>query len=210
MIVYKDQQGTPEWRAARRGVITGSRFRDALTKDRSGKGLGDTAKGYAMDLAREIIGGSAPEIFPSSAMRKGTEEEPNARFWYEMETGSVVDEAGFITTDDGKFGVSVDGLVDEDGIIEIKTMVSSKTLFTAVCDEDHAEYLHQINGGMWLLGRKWCDLVLWVPDLKTGFIHRIERDEEQITQLEDGLIQFDKLVQTLVEKLKGKVNVVSQ
>ena len=51
-------------------------------------------------------------------------------------------------------------------IIEIKTLVSSDTLFTALVDGDHSAYIDQINGAMWLLGRKWCDLILWAPDLE--------------------------------------------
>jgi len=131
-------------------------------------------------------------------MRTGTEQEPFARAAYEAMTGNFVEEAGFITTDDGLFGVSVDGLVDDDGVIEIKTMVSSDTLFTAVVDGDISAYIDQCNGAMWLLGRKWVDLILWAPDLepigRQLTTIRIERDDDAIEELEDDLMEFERLV----------------
>jgi exodeoxyribonuclease (lambda-induced) len=203
VIVHQHEQGTDEWLSARRGAITGSRFSDA--RDRTAKGaMTSRATLYAQDVARERCGGAAPGVFVNAAMRTGTEQEPLARLAYEARTGNMVEEAGFITTDDSKFGVSVDGLVDDDGMIEIKTMVSSGTLFKAVVEGDHSDYLDQINGSLWLLGRKWCDLILWAPDLPAGkmTIIRIERDDNVIQKLEDDLISFEKLVSDYESKLR--------
>jgi exodeoxyribonuclease (lambda-induced) len=205
VIVYTDPQGSEEWLESRRGVITGSRFKDCRNKTAKGE---PTAKArlYAMDVARERAGGRAGDTFQNAAMRFGTEQEPYARSAYEARTGNLVDEAGFITTDDRKFGVSVDGLVDEDGIVEIKTMVSSDTLFTAVVERDLSAYIDQINGGLWLLGRKWCDLVLWAPDLPTRrlTVIRINRDDEEIQKLEDDLLAFERRVCEYESKLIGE------
>lgn len=197
LIVHTAPQGSQEWLDARRGVTTGSRFKDARSKLKSG-GLSKDCLKYAMDVARERVGGRPPEVRPNDAMRTGTEQEPFARAAYEAKTGNFVEEAGFITTDDGLFGVSVDGLVDDDGVIEIKTMVSSDTLFTAVVDGDISAYTDQCNGAMWLLGRKWVDLVLWAPDLEPIGRHltiiRIERDDDVIEELESDLMAFERLV----------------
>ena len=206
MIVHQHEQGSDDWLEARRGVITGSRFKDA--RDRTAKGaLTAKATLYAQDVARERAGGQAEGAFVNAAMRMGTEQEPVARQAYEARSGNLVEEAGFITTDDGKFGVSVDGLVDEDGIIEIKTMVSSGTLFRAVVEGDHSDYIDQINGALWLLGRKWCDLVLWAPDLPQGrlTIVRITRDDNAIQALEDDLIAFEKLVSQYEAALRQRI-----
>ena len=214
MIVHQHEQGSDDWLEARRGVITGSRFKDA--RDRTTKGaLTAKATLYAQDVARERAGGQAEGAFVNAAMRMGTEQEPVARQAYEARSGNLVEEAGFITTDDGKFGVSVDGLVDEDGIIEIKTMVSSGTLFRAVVEGDHSDYIDQINGALWLLGRKWCDLVLWAPDLPQGrlTIVRINRDDNAIQALEDDLIAFEKLVSQYENALMARIgaaNVVKE
>lgn len=201
MIHYDHPQGSDEWKASRRGACTGSRFKDARDKLKSGK-PSQKCLDYAYDLARERCGGSAPEKFATSAMKKGTEEEPKARIAYETETGNTVQEVGFITTEDGLFGLSPDGLIDDDGVIEIKTMVSSATMFNAFVNGDISEYIDQCTGYLWLLGRKWVDLVLWVPDLEAIKIIRIERDEAAIEQLETDLMDFAKLVESNEKSLK--------
>lgn len=193
LITHTDQQGSEAWLLARRGVITGSRFKDCRDRLKNG----DPSKkcsAYAMDVARERMGGEPMKVFESGAMRLGTEQEPFARAAYERRTKNFVDEAGFITTQDRLFGVSVDGLVGDDGIIEIKTMVSSDTLFTAVVDGDISSYIDQCNGEMWLLGRKWVDLVLWVPDLDFMKIQRIGRNDNHIDDLESDLMDFERMV----------------
>lgn len=196
MIYHADPQGSDAWLAARKGVITASRFKDCRERLKGGA-PGKKCIGYAQDTARERVGGKAPGVFVNAAMRFGTEQEPEARRAYEIRTGHLVDEVGFFTTDDRMFGVSVDGLIDDDGILEVKTMVSSDTLFTAL-GGDISAYIDQCNGALWLTGRKWVDLVLWAPDLKDIGAHltiiRIERDEEAIQALEDDLMKFAAMV----------------
>jgi predicted phage-related endonuclease len=211
MIFHDHPQGSEAWLEDRRGVITASRFKDARERNKPAKGEAvgkPSAKmlGYAFDTARERVGGKAPQKFQNGAMRTGTEQEPLARLAYESRTGELVEETGFYTTDDHLFGVSVDGLVGEDGVIEIKTMVSSDTLFAAVVNGDTSGYLDQCNGAMWLLGRKWVDLILWAPDLepigKHLTIKRIERDDDAINELEIDLLQFAALVSDLESQLR--------
>jgi predicted phage-related endonuclease len=211
MIFHDHPQGSEAWLEDRRGVTTASRFKDARERNKPAKGEAvgkPSAKmlGYAFDTARERVGGKAPQKFQNGAMRTGTEQEPLARLAYESRTGELVEETGFYTTDDHLFGVSVDGLVGEDGVIEIKTMVSSDTLFAAVVNGDTSGYLDQCNGAMWLLGRKWVDLILWAPDLepigKHLTIKRIERDDDAINELEIDLLQFAALVSDLESQLR--------
>lgn len=199
------EQGTPEWLEARKGRVTGSRFKDA--RDRTAKGLPSAkCKLYALDVARERCGGKAGDKFQNSAMRFGTEQEPLARQAYEKATGNMVFEVGFITDDEGYFGLSPDGLIDDDGVLEIKTMVSSDTLFTAMVEGDISEYIDQITGYLWMLDRKWVDLVLWAPDLADlGLamkIIRIERDEAAIAALEKDLLDFMGTVREKESKLR--------
>lgn len=203
MIVTNHPQGSESWLEARRGAITGSRAKDARDKLKSGA---PSAKAtlYAQDVARERCGGQAEKVFVNAAMRTGTEQEPLARMAYEAQTGEMVEEAGFITTDDAIFGCSVDGLVGDNGMVEIKTLVSSGTLFTAMVDGDHSAYIDQINFALWLLGRDWCDLILWVPDLPAQqlTVRRIKRDDNAIEALEADLISFEKLVSGYETKLR--------
>ena len=197
-------QGSEEWLTARRGKITGSRFKDARDKLKGGQ-PSKACLGYAMDVARERIGGSAPPKFQNAAMRTGTEQEPFARAMYEARTGHMVDEAGFYLSDDAVFGLSPDGLVNDDGVIEIKTMVGSDTLFTAVADGDVSAYMDQCLGYLWLLGRQWVDLVIWTPDLNHMAIHRITRDENAIEALEADLMAFARLVTQYENTLRAAI-----
>lgn len=207
LIWHSAPQGTPQWLEARRGVITASRFKDARDKLKNGN-PGSRQTGYAFDLARERVGGKPPEVFQNAAMRFGSEQEPLARMEYEARTGQLVMEAGFAVTEDGAFGVSVDGLIGSDGIWECKTMVSSDTLFTAVVEGDVSAYRDQCLGAMWLTGRKWVDLVLWAPDLaaigRDMTVIRIERNESEIEALEADLLAFWRRVQALELKLRGQ------
>lgn len=188
-------QGSDEWIAIRRGRITGSRFKDTRERLKNGD-LSAKSRLYAMDVARERIGGKAPQVFSNAAMRTGTEQEPHARMAYEIGQAELVEEVGFAYTDDGLFGVSVDGLVSDAGIVEIKTMVSSETLFKAVVQRDISDYMDQCMGALWLLGRRWCDLCLWVPDLPEKKLHviRIDRDDDYISALETDLMSFARTV----------------
>ena len=197
-------QGSEEWHAARAGVITGSRFKDALDRNKNGD-LSQKCMGYAYDLAREREGGKAPEKFVTGAMKEGIREEPMSRLHYEAETGCFVEEVGFAHTEDRKFGVSVDGLIDHNGTWECKTMVSSATLFSAMVDEDISEYRQQCVGGLWLLTRQWCDLTLWAPDLRYMHVIRIERNEAEIDALATGLLEFDRLVERLRLRLRERL-----
>lgn len=202
MILWNNApQGSPEWAAARPGRITGSRYRDA--RDRTAKGL-STAKrdGYAMDLARQREGGTVQAVYVNAAMQAGTEQEPVARMRYEAQTGELVEEVGFAYTEDGKFGLSPDGLIGSDGVFETKLMVSSQTLFKALVDGDIGEYRDQCIGYLWLLRRQWVDLALWCPDLDVLHVTRITRDEEEIQRMEDDLMAFDKCVESFRAKLR--------
>jgi len=206
IVHHTHPQGSQAWLDARRGCITGSNFRIAREKlSRTGQ-PSKAALDYARDLARERVGGRAPAKFQNAAMRTGTEQEPLARLAYERITGRLVDECGFFATEDGAFGCSPDGLVHTDGVLEIKTMVSSDTLFTAVAEGDLSAYRDQCLGYLWLLGRKWVDLVLWVPDLQHIAIHRFERDENAIEALEADLVDFARLVSKYEAQLRAALH----
>lgn len=188
-------QGSDEWLAARVGRITGSLAK--LTRDRKASGeYSAAALGYAMDLAREREGGKAPDVFVTAAMRKGTEEEPRARMHMEIAHGLLIETVGFAYTEDGKFGVSVDGLIGADETWECKTMVSSATLFKALVYGDISEYRDQVLMGLWLLHRQRCRLTLWAPDLPIPEVTVvIERNDDEIDALVTDLVAFDRQVE---------------
>lgn len=198
-------QGTPEWHQARAGVITASCFADAVsvTARNSGKRkVGDptaAAEKYAADLAIERISGK-PYGQPIKAwtLERGHEMERLARMEYEARTEQMANEAGLVITDDGLFGYSTDGFVGTDGLIEIKAPVDSAKIASIMRDDDLSEYMHQMQGGMWVTARKWCDFIMYVPDLeKAGthlYVRRVMRDDEFIDAMVLQLAQFERLV----------------
>lgn len=213
LIYHTAPQGSDAWLQARVGVITGSRFKDARDKLKSGKPSGKMLS-YAHDLARERCGGKAASVFVNAAMRFGTEQEPFARMAYEDATGNLVEEVGFITSACGTFGLSPDGLVGEDGVLEVKTMVASDTLFAAVVDGDISAYTDQCNGYLWMLGRKWVDLVLYAPDLEPFGLHltirRIERNDADIDALQADLVAFAAMVKENETRLRQMATSAAQ
>lgn len=207
MKFHSDPQGSDGWIQIRRGRITGSKFKVARERLKSGA-LTAKAVLYAEDVARERLGGKAASVFVNKAMQFGTEQEPFARAAYETTTGNIVQEVGFAASDCGMYGLSPDGLIGDDGVLEVKTMVGSDNLFTAVVDGDLSEYMDQVNGYLLFLNRQWVDVVLWTPDLEdTGLglvIHRIHRDEKALAELRADLDKFAALVREYESKLRRK------
>lgn len=209
MITFHNaEQGSEAWLNARKGRITGSKFKDARDRLKNGT-LSGKALLYARNVARERSGGKAEDVFQNNAMRFGTEQEAFARMAYETTRCCMVQEVGFAATDCGMFGLSPDGLVDDDGVVEIKTIVGSDNLFTSVIEQDYSAYMDQCLGYLLFLDRQWVDLVLWTPDLEDiglGLvIHRINRKdhESEIAALAEDLGKFSEIVLELESKLKA-------
>lgn len=208
-------QGSDDWLQARVGKITASRYKDARDRLKPAKGEArgkPSAKciGYAAQVAVERIAGRPiDKVFQNWQMREGQEQEPHARNAYDVETGNVVQEVGSIVTDDDLFLYSPDGLIGDDGLLEIKTLLSGDVILRVIGDGDLSEYMDQCMGGLWITGRRWIDLVLWAPALdpigRALTIHRIERDEDAIEALESDLIEFAVMVQEAERKLREPV-----
>ena len=206
MKLIQCTQGTPEWFAARAGVITASKFAEAVSTLKNGTPT-QASKDYAYRVAVErIYGETTEDTFVTWEMRRGTELEPYARIAYEARTGNLAQESGVVLTDDGLFGYSTDGLVDDDGLIEIKCPNSARKLVEMWETGDLSEYEHQIQGGMWITGRKWCDFIMYAPQLepvgKHLYIKRVERNDDFIEDMESKLWEFARRVQTHINNLK--------
>jgi hypothetical protein len=219
MLFFNDPQGSDAWLQARAGVITASNFKHCRDRNKPAKGetIGKpSAKciAYAAQVAVERIAGRPLDKgFQSWQMREGHEQEPEARNAYDVETGHVVQEVGFITTDDRLFGYSPDGLIGTDGLLEIKTLLSADVIVRVVGSGDLSEYMDQCLGGLWLTGRQWIDLVLWAPALepigRALTIHRINRDEAAIEALEADLMAFAGMVKVSEQLLIGAAEAVA-
>ncbi len=201
-LSYQAPQGSPEWHAARAGVITASMFRVAREKLKTGPNKGQpssAARNYAFRLAIERISGEPlDEGFETWQMRRGHELEPDARRAHEMHAGVVVEQVGFITTPDGKFGASADGLIGNDGGAEYKCLVSPEALRDTLLGNDISDYTDQVQGGLWLSGRQWWDFCIYCPALaqigRELSRWRVTRDDDWIEEMERDLIEFERLV----------------
>lgn len=211
MIVCKVEQGTEEWHRQRAGAITASMYSEVRKRLKSGANKGDytaAAHDYAFRLAVERISGEPLDGgFETWAMRRGNELEPEARLAHEEKIDQFIEQTGLVLTDDRKFGASADGLIGEDGGSEYKCLVSPERLRTILLADNLDEFKDQIQGCMWLTGRKWWHFVLYCPALenigKALTIRPMERDDDYIEALESDLIKFDGLVEEYRQQLQS-------
>jgi len=203
-------QGTPEWKEARLGKFTASRFAEPMTQPktkaaREAGELSQTARSYMLEVLAEQLTRQEKDTYTTKAMKWGINNEPDARDVYEARTGLEVTEVGFVThPEEPMIGGSPDGLVGEDGGIEIKCPFNSSVhleyMLGGVLPKAHVP---QVQGLMWITGRRWWDFVSFDPRIppKLGLALwrlRVERDEEYIEDLERAVFAFrDKLQETL-------------
>lgn len=182
-IYYHDiEQGSDKWHALRRGMITASAVSRLLTG--TGKPANnDTSRAQLLQLLAERITGESEPSFYGDDMARGHLLEPLARDIYAKHRAPV-QECGFVTADfDGtEIGYSPDGLVGDDGLIEIKSPRQKNHLRSLLSNEVPAEYVPQVQAGLAVTGRAWCDFISYAPGLPL-FVHRCERDELAIAQL---------------------------
>jgi len=211
MYLVECEQGSPEWFDARAGAITASNLAEIRKIMKSGprKGMCSTAaENYAFKLAVERDKGGCcdEDQYQTWAMRRGNELEHDARIAHEKHLGGVfIEQAGIALTDDGKFGFSTDGFISEDGMSEYKCFTDSSKVREILFDGAIQEVIDQVQMGMWITGRKWCDFALYYPDLKHRkldlTVNRIARDEEFIESMVEDLLTFDKLVESYIERI---------
>tara|TARA_R110002012_G_scaffold34271_1_gene99192 strand:- start:12093 stop:12692 length:600 start_codon:yes stop_codon:yes gene_type:complete len=199
MIVQKAEQGSDEWFAFRLGKPSASSFGKLIT--RTGK-PSSSSTGYINNLIYESISGEVVRGHVSDAMVRGTELEPLARENYEFLSGSEVKQVGFITDDDCTYGCSPDGLIGDDGGLEIKCpMGATMVKYLRDPEELVKAYWQQIQGSMWVTGRSWWDAFAFHPNTPHVLL-RVERDEEYIAKLADEVLSAVNEIQREVEKHK--------
>jgi hypothetical protein len=181
-IIKNIDQGSDEWIQLRLGVATASNFDKIIT---AGGKQSTTLEKYALQLATDKMLTTPEPSYKNEAMIRGTELEPLARETYQEETFNIVEQITMFLSDCGNFGYSPDGLVGDDGLIEIKCPKATTHFQYIIDNKAPADYWQQLQGGLWLSGRKWIDFVSYHPDFKTKqlFIIRVERDETYIAKL---------------------------
>lgn len=197
-------QGTPEWHALRLGKVTASRVADVIAKTKSGPSA-SRAK-YAAELIAERLTGTTAERFTNAAMAWGTEQEPAARKTYEFYRDTDVEQVAFVLHPTiGDSGASPDGLVDVEGLVEIKCPDTHTHIETLLGQAVPAKYVTQMQWQMACTGRAWCDFVSYDPRLPEPmrfFCKRVMRDYGLIAELEREVVAFLNEVRGTVAQLQ--------
>lgn len=190
-------QGSDEWFASRLGKVTASCFSDVLNK-KTGRGV------YMIKLAAERLTGLPQGSYNNAVMERGKELEPEAREYYAKSSGQEIVQIGFAELDEW-IGASPDGLIGDDGLAEIKCPNSTTHIINILKDKMPTQYIPQVQGQLWVTGRKWCRFISYDPRLATRpfWSIRIERDEEYIKNLQAATNIFVKELKELIAKIEA-------
>lgn len=197
MFKFHDiKQNTDEWFKLRSERLTSSKL--GVIMANFGKAFGEPAKKYAVNIAIEQITHTPiASTYTNEHMLRGHEQEPIARDIYECETFSEVLNGGFFGSD--FIGCSPDGLVDDDGVIEIKSVISSIHYANIKRQSVDPAYRWQCIGNLKFTGRDWLDFISYCsefPEDKQIFIHRIMKENltDEFKMIDDRVCEFKKLV----------------
>lgn len=200
------EQRSIEWFAARLGKVTASKVADVIAKTKTG--YSTSRDNYMAQLVCERMTGTMGESFSNTAMQWGTDQEPLARAAYEAIADVLVDEIGFVAhpTIDAA-GASPDGLVGDNGLIEIKCPNTATHIETVLSGKVPSKYIPQMQWQMACTQRKWCDFVSFDPRMPEGlqlFIQRVDFDVEYVKMLEAEITGFLAELETKIEKLNER------
>ena len=187
MIVLDVKQGSIEWLSARLGLPTASEFNKIITS--TGNASSQKAA-FMHKLLAELITDSPLETFQKTEwMDRGNELESTAVSLYEFQNDIETETIGFCLHDDKIAGASPDRLVGEDGLLEIKCPAPQTHVDYLLKQKVDSNYIPQVQGQLWITGRKWCDWISYHPEMPPVII-RVERDEEFISKMDSALKKF--------------------
>jgi hypothetical protein len=204
------EQGSDEWLAARCGIVTASVVGQLITPKTIKPAVNDTARGLVATLAAERITGHVEPMFPNRDMERGTLDEPYAREIY-SEHYAPAAEVGFMVRDDWgfKLGYSPDGLVGDDGLIEIKSRNQKIQLGTILADAVPLGNMAQIQCGLLVSGRDWCDYVSYCGGMPL-YVRRVYPDINWFTAIKDAVTAFEvaagQMVAVYTSAIDGRPN----
>lgn len=199
-------QRSPEWFAARLGKVGASSIADMMAKTKTGYGA--SRENLMAKLIVERMTGQPTDGYTNAAMQWGIDEEPKARAAYEWETDSTVVEVGWVPHPeiDGA-GASPDGLVGDDGLVEIKNPQTATHIDTLLTGKIPQKYVLQMQDQMSCTNRQWCDFVSFdsrLPPHLQLWIKRVERDQALIDKIDEELRTFLSEMNDKIEKLNER------
>lgn len=200
LTIYRElEQGSQEWLDARCGLLTASVIGKLITPSTLKIASNDTSRGVLNTLAAERITRHVDYIHPTFDMQRGTEDEPYARDAYAEHRGVTVEEVGFIVLDTGgyKLGYSPDGLVGDDGLIEIKSRRPKEHIATILSGRPPAYNMAQLQTGMFVTGRQWIDYVSFCAGMPL-WVKRVTPDQRWFDVIELAAQQFEIDVTNIV------------
>ena len=199
-------QGTQAWLDARLGMVTASTVGKLITSKTIQPANNDDSRGLTALLVAERITGYSDPVFVTADMLRGTEEEPRARDLYAETRGVGVCEIGFLVReeDDWRLGYSPDGLVGDDGLIEVKAPRAKTHLRTILADEVPAHHMAQIQAGLLVTGREWCDFISWCGGMPM-YVKRVEPDVRWFDAIFRAVGQFEETAAEMVAAYEAAV-----
>lgn len=199
------EQGSPEWKQARAGRMTGSRAKDVLATIKSGEAAARRDYRIALMLER-LTGQPCDDFFVTKEMQWGTDQEPFARMAYEAHTGLIVRETGFLQCDEIMAGSSVDGDIDDfAGIVEYKCPKSATHWAWMKAGVVPPEHIPQITCNLWISGAEWADFASYDPRFPEPlrlFVRRVYRRDVDIAGFEAEAMKF--LAEVEAEELQAR------
>ncbi|MGF6434353.1 lambda exonuclease family protein [Bradyrhizobium elkanii] len=185
-------QGSDEWKALRLGKVTASRVADVIAKTKTGYSA--SRANYMAQLIAERLTDTVADAYTNAAMQHGTETEPEARSAYEFYQGVTVEQVAFVPHPKiDQAGCSPDGLVGDDGLVEIKCPNTATHLETLLGHAVPSKYEAQMQFQMACTGRKYCDFVSYDPRMPENmrlFIKRVNRNDRLISDIESEIASF--------------------
>lgn len=198
LTIHDVEQGTDQWHDARRGVLTASAIGKLITPSTLKPARNETARQVILLLAAERITGHTDPTYPTREMERGNWDEPVARDLYSQHIAPVT-ECGFMVRDDWGYeiGFSPDGLVGDDGLVEIKSRSQKNQLATILTDQVPIEHMAQCQTGLIVSGRSFIDYCSYCSGMPL-WTKRILPDIRWINAIVETAAQFEASVQRII------------
>jgi hypothetical protein len=163
-----------------------------------------TRRKYLIAKAAELITGQVPESYTNEHMERGILREPDARALYEFAEDVDVRQVGLGMLDDKSACASPDGLVGEDGGIEIKSVIPTVHIETILAGKMSTAHMPQVQGNMWIFERTWWDFISYCPEVACNplVVYRVMRDDEYIDNLRNEVARFNEDLSHIASKMQ--------